>query len=114
MLIECDPEKIRDVVIILDFQMLSILDLVKVEKFILSILAKLPVSNDNTRVAIVTKKGQPVAGWYLNSARPGYTLSDALKVNRTYIIFRFNSHLLILLSCVRTFTNQKKITYFMH
>lgn len=79
---ECNAQKIRDVAVILDFQNLPTLDLVQVEAFILSILKKLPLSNDNTRVAIVTKKQQPEAGWYLNSARPGFTLLDALKILR--------------------------------
>ncbi|XP_045188626.2 uncharacterized protein LOC123546436 [Mercenaria mercenaria] len=79
---ECEPEKILDVVVILDFQNLSTLDLVHVESFLQYMLDKLPLKNDNTRVAIVTKKQHPLAGWYLNSARPGFTLSDALKILR--------------------------------
>ena len=48
--------------------------------FLETFLKSFRLSPNATRAGLVTKRLFPVAGWYLNSDRPGFTLLNVLKV----------------------------------
>ncbi|KAL4219313.1 hypothetical protein ACF0H5_021892 [Mactra antiquata] len=74
---ECSTSKDIDLVIVLDFRSMSTTELSSVRKFLDLFLRQLLNRSKGSKVAIVSKRGQPVASWYLNS-NPGFDIYTAL------------------------------------
>lgn len=76
----------------LDFQSIKPFEFLRVRGFLDLFLKQLLNRSNGTKVAIVTKKSQPIAAWYLKSGRPGFTILTALQVMLLSLLYYFCRH----------------------